>query len=143
MMYSILYRKCIIILFTSMTLFSFSQCKTVKNEEVQSNTKLKIIQPKMKDVSTSKYNVDKSMKLHVTKTTKQGDPAFHFQYVVYRSDTNNVVKKGTFRGLKIEWNDATSLRLFPYVGMERKPVSENPESLLNTNQTQYSIINLN
>ncbi len=148
-------RKIISVFFLNLAIFSFAQCKTIDNKAtvddssssslhtpVGNNTSP--IQPIVKDSGTIKLNSDKTMELHLLKNMKVGDPATHFEYVVYETETKRIIKKGTFRGVAIDWNDRTSLKLTPYIGMEQKPVSDNPEDILNKNtHTQLIIINLN
>lgn len=92
------------------------------------------------DTNILKLNRDKTMELSIKKTIKQGDPAIYFEYAVYNKETKEIIKQGTFRGVGIDWNDNTSIKLIPYVGMEQKPSSENPDdALLSNNQTQIII----
>ncbi|MBL0685996.1 hypothetical protein JJQ60_20890 [Aquimarina mytili] len=100
--------------------------------------------PAVNSSSKPMLNGDRSMELHVKKNMKVGDPAFHFEYIVYKAGTKDIIKQGTFRGTNVEWNNNTSLKLTPYVGMEQKPTSDNPEEVLKKNtHTQLIIINLN
>ena len=135
-------RKIAIIFFLILTVFSFGQCKTVEN----SNTEDKKSEALMiqEDKNNSKLNKDKTMNLVVKKKIKLGDPATIFEYTVYSQKTKDIIKKGSFRGADIDWYDNTSLQLIPYIGMEQKPISENPEDLLSSkNETQIIIIKLN
>ncbi len=142
---SILFRKITIIFFLNLTIFSFAQCKTTEKSTPQDELPTASIKSIVSDTTASKFNSDKSMELHVKKTSKQGDPAFHLEYTVYNTKTKAIVKQGSFRGTAIDWNDNTSLKLTPYVGMEQKPSSDNPEEVLgnNTHTQLIIIINLN
>ncbi|WP_378187734.1 hypothetical protein ACE939_05090 [Aquimarina sp. W85] len=92
-------------------------------------------------LKTTTYNRDKSLRLDLTQVQKTGDPASHFIYKVYRATDQKLIKEGSFRGQLVGWNDATSLKLVPYIGIEQQPVSENPEDLLNAkNNTQSHIL---
>ncbi len=137
-------RKITLIFFLSLTIFSFAQCKTVGENTKEETSLPTSIKPVVNNTSTTRLNGDKSMELHVQKNMKVGDPAFHFKYVVYKAGTKEIIKKGTFRGTSVDWNTTTSLKLTPYIGMEQKPISDNPEEILNKNtHTQLIIINLN
>ncbi|WP_103072646.1 hypothetical protein [Aquimarina sediminis] len=134
-------RKIVIIFFLILTVFSFGQCKTV--EKGNENNK-KPVSSMIQDSGALKLNKDKTMGLSIKKAMKQGDPAIYFEYTVYKIETKETVKRGTFRGTAIDWNDNTSLKLIPYVGMEQKPISENPEDVLTSNtHSQITIIKLN
>lgn len=135
-------RKIAIIFFLILTVFSFGQCKTVENGNAEDKKpEVLMIQD---DKTNSKLNEDKTMNLIVKKKIKSGDPATFFEYTVYSQKTKEIIKKGSFRGSDIDWYDNTSLQLIPYVGMEQKPISENPEDFLSSkNETQITIIKLN
>lgn len=133
-------RKFIQLVFLCFALFSFSQCKTVDKKTKVDN---KAIQQGMKNITSSALSPDKSMELVIKEIMKVGDPATHFEYTVYKKGTKQIVKQGTFRGTAIKWNDNTSLKLFPYVGMEQKPDSDNPEQVRSSNnQPQILIVKL-
>ena len=86
------------------------------------------------------------MLLSIRKTIKRSDPAIYFNYKVYNTKTKEIIKQGAFRGLSIDWHDNTSLKLVPYIGMEQKPTSDNPEDALASSKnthTQITIIKLN
>ena len=137
-------RKYIILFFLNLTIFSFAQCKTTEKKTAQDTSKIAVMKPLMNESLTTKLNKDKTMELHVVKKMKVGDPAFHFKYTVYEKGTKNIIKEGAFRGAAIDWNDKTSLKLVPYVGIEQKPISDNPDEILNKNtNTQLIIIHLN
>ncbi|TSE09274.1 hypothetical protein [Aquimarina algiphila] len=141
-----LLRKTTILFFLGLTIFSFAQCKTFENKALVKQDKQSPhpITKMGNDTIVSKLNGDKSMELQIKKIIKPGDPAFHFEYIVYNTGTKNIVKEGYFRGTNVEWNDNTSLKLIPYVGMEQKPASDNPEdALLSNTQTKITIIKLN
>ncbi len=131
------------ILFLSLTIFSFAQCKTVENNTSQNKSSSKPITSIGDSMKTIKLNGDKSMELHIKKNTKPGDPATHFEYIVYEVNTKNILKQGSYRGTHIDWNDNTSLKLIPYIGMEQKPISDNPEDeFISNTQKQITIIKL-
>ncbi len=136
-----IFRKAMIVFLIAITFFSFTQCKAVEKKE-SIKDKQNIIMPQEKGIS--KLNTDKSMQLVINKEQKEGDPAFYFNYKVFNTKTREVIKKGTFRGMNIDWHDNTSIKLIPYVGMEQKPNSENPEEVLSSDTlTQIQIIKLN
>lgn len=125
-----------------MTVFSFGHCKTVKNDK--SNSIKQITSIDMQEGKITVLNTEKTMELIVIKTGHKGDPATHFKYSVYDLKTKEIIKKGKFRGVAIGWNDNSSLKLTPYIGMEREP---NVNDLYNTPskdkpKTQIIIINL-
>ncbi|MEW7290764.1 hypothetical protein [Aquimarina sp. 2304DJ70-9] len=137
-------RKITFIFFLNLTIFSFAQCKTVGDTTTEKTSLPTAIKPVVNTNATTRLNGDKSMELHIQKNMKVGDPASHYKYIVYKAGTKEIVKKGTFRGAGVDWNNNTSLKLTPYIGMEQKPVSDNPEDILNKNtHTQLIIINLN
>lgn len=141
------YIKSGVFLFLVFVIFFLTQCKTVDKKTVNAEKvkdEMYLIQPMVnKNSVIKKMNSDKSMQLVLEKFSKVGDPAFHFQYTVYDVVTKEIIKKDFFRGTGIEWNDNTSLKLIPYVGMEQKPTSENPEEILSSQiQTQTQIIKL-
>ncbi|WP_108807642.1 hypothetical protein [Aquimarina spinulae] len=141
---SMLLRKIISILFFGLTIFSFAQCKTAENKTTQDKPSHQPVTPMKNDMIISKPNRNKSMELHIKKIIKPGDPATHFEYTVYNAVTKKIIKQGYFRGANVDWNDDTSIKLVPYIGMEQKPTSENPDDLLlSKTQTQITIINLN
>lgn len=136
-----LLRKITIVFFLGLTIFSFAQCKTAENK-IEGNENAN--QSVMKDTTISMLNADKSMDLIVKKLMKIGDPATHYEYTVYTTSTRKVIKQGTFRGTDISWHDNSSLKLTPYIGMEQKPNSENPEDVFSSKtQIQSIIIKLN
>ncbi|KZS41519.1 hypothetical protein AWE51_21160 [Aquimarina aggregata] len=129
--------------FLSLTIFSFAQCKSGKNTALQNKIVTQPNNPMANQNITSKFNSDKSMELYLKKNIRRADPAIHFEYTVYDVKTRKVIKKGTFRGARIEWNDKMSLKLIAYVGMEQKPTSENPEeALLNQSPARITIVKL-
>ncbi len=141
-----LLRKITILFFLGLTIFSFAQCKTVENKSTTKKSKPRSNPIKIMGNHTlvSKLNGDKSMELQIKKSIKPGDPAFHFEYIVHNTGTKNIVKEGYFRGINVEWNDNTSLKLTPYIGMEQKPISDNPENaFLSNTKTKIMIIKLN
>ncbi|GGX30658.1 hypothetical protein [Aquimarina muelleri] len=135
-------RKITIIFFLTLTIFSFGQCKTIKNGNAgDKESKTLMIQENKKD---SKLNGDKTMNLVIKKKVKSEDPATFFEYIVYNQKTREIIKKGSFRGSDIDWYDNNSLQLIPYIGIEQKPISDNPEDFLSSeNKTQITIIKLN
>ncbi|EZH71483.1 hypothetical protein ATO12_07225 [Aquimarina atlantica] len=138
-----LLRKIISILFLGLTIFSFAQCKTAENKIEQDKPLHQSITSTKNDMTISKLNKSKSMELHVKKVIKQGDPATHFEYTVYNTTTKTIIKQGYYRGTNVDWNDNTSIKLVPYIGIEQKPTSENPDDLLlSDTQTQITIIKL-
>ncbi len=142
---SMLSRKITIFCFLSLTLFSFAQCKTTENKAtVQEKPILQPFKSMANNKASVQLNKDKSMELHVKKIIKSGDPAAHFEYVVYKTGTKSIVKQGYFRGTNVGWNDNTSLKLIPYIGMEQIPTSEKLHDTIPSNsQTQITIIKLN
>lgn len=138
-----LLRKIISILFLGLTIFSFAQCKTAENKIAQDKLPHQSITSTKNDMTISKLNKDKSMELHVKKVIKQGDPATHFEYTIYNTTSKKIIKQGYYRGTNVDWNDNTSIKLVPYIGIEQKPTSENPDDLLPLDtQTQITIIKL-
>ncbi len=137
-----LYKKVTSIFFLGLTFISFAQCKTIGNKVTQNSQSLqpiKLIQNK----GVSKLNSDKTLELRLQRITKPGDPATHFQYKVYTTKTKAILKEGIFRGTDIVWNDARSLKLIHYVGMEQKPSSDNPDDILLSNSNaQITIIKI-
>ncbi len=119
-----LYNKIIAGFFLCFTLFSFSQCRTTKND-TQDVMKPIIPITTNKTQTISKINSDGTMELVITKLVKRSDPATHFSYKVYITETKRIIKEGNFRGEDIEWNDATSLKLIPYIGMIQKEDTKN------------------
>tara|TARA_R110002020_G_scaffold211682_3_gene417940 strand:- start:246 stop:635 length:390 start_codon:yes stop_codon:yes gene_type:complete len=89
---------------------------------------------------TNSYNADKTLKLTLEKNNKKGDPASHFEYRVYSIPENKLVKEGTFRGSGIIWNDNTSLKLIPYVGMVKKQQLGNPDDIASDKKNNKEII---
>ncbi|GAA3520387.1 hypothetical protein GCM10022393_38280 [Aquimarina addita] len=139
------------VFFVFICLISLSiQCKSVDKSTIDAETvstakeEMYPIQPMVdKSSITRKMNADKSMELVLKRFIKVGDPASHFEYTVYDTATKEIIKKDSFRGEGVEWNDQSSLKLIPYVGMEQKPTSENPEEISQTKiQTQTQIIKL-
>ncbi|MEW7278169.1 hypothetical protein ABW636_06205 [Aquimarina sp. 2201CG1-2-11] len=129
------------------TMFSFSQCKTIKKNDANSEI-MKPITPIFDSYKKeiSMMNSDKTLELIVSRTIKQGDPATHFFYKVRNTTTKEIIKDGHYRGSKIEWNDVTSLKLTPYIGTLYVPdpkKNDNSSLTKDKTQTQITIINLN
>lgn len=125
-----------------------AQCKTGEKRNVASDKKQPITTLRnsvMGDtLKSASLNSINTLELRVTKIFEKGDPAAHFQYTIYKKETDAIVKSGEFRGMDVQWNDATSIKLVPYVGMEKKPESNNPlDASKSTDQNQTTIIQVN
>lgn len=136
----------IFLLFILVTTTLFFGCKS---SEKQSQTAIAVSHPRTMNFQdslvTTKFNADKTLKLIVREIHKKGDPASHFLYKVLTTAEQNLIKEGTFRGAQIDWNDKKSLKLIPYIGIEQKPVSENPDEFMkskNNSQTHILIVKL-
>ena len=135
----------VILFFIIFPMFFFG-CKTSEKQSSATTSVLPIATMNFQDtITTIKLNADKTMKLVIKEVRKQGDPAAHFTYSVFNITDQTLLKQGTFRGELVTWNDKNSLKLIPYVGIEQKPSSDNPEDFLkskNKNQTDIIIIKL-
>ncbi len=124
-----------------------AQCKTGQKEDKTADN-ISIMTPLPQKIvgdtlESSTMNADKTMILRVVKVFHKSDPAANLNYTVYKKGTDSVVKKGEFRGSDVLWNDAQSIKLIPYVGMEKKPSSENPLEVSNTgNANRPKVIKL-
>ena len=104
-----------------------AQCKTgEKGKAVDEQNRLPDEHIMADTLKTSTLNSDKTMELRVSKVFHKGDPAAQLNYAVYMRATDSLVKEGQHRGMHVEWNDDSSIKIIPYVGMEQKPQSENP-----------------
>jgi hypothetical protein len=95
---------------------------------------------KKKEVTTQMYNDDTSMLL-ILKYTAAMTPVIMYRYEVVDVKTKEQLKKGVFRGKKVEWFDNFSLKCTHHVGMIQK--EENPLLLEHhRNNTNYTIIKI-
>lgn len=80
------------------------------------------------------------MLLKIEKVVTQKRPVAMLNYAVYEVGSQKLIKKDSFQGTDVQWNDNTSLKLIPYVGIERKPVSENPDEISAGNSSNKAVI---
>ncbi len=127
------------------TVFSYAsvQCKTQENKN-QVNAKLskkdRNISIQQDTLRTETLNRTKTLLLKVEMVNSPKRPMAIINYAVYEVATQKCIKKDSFQGVDVQWNDNNSLRLIPYIGMERKPVSENPNEIPVTKTLSEAII---
>ena len=99
---------------------AFTSCK--KTEEVskkESKEKLKIVTDN-KEKKVEIYNDSKTMMLHLSKRLRNENIIYDFEFKVYDAKTKKLLKKGTYTGVEISWYNDSSLKLVPYIGIEKK-----------------------
>jgi len=121
-------------LFGLFTLLSYAsvQCKTQEHKEqidsdLSKNERMISIQ--QDTIKTEIFNQSKTYLLKVEKIVSPKSPMAIINYAVYESATQKCIKEDSYQGVDVQWNDNTSLKLIPYIGMERKPISENPDEI--------------
>lgn len=127
------------------TLLSYAsvQCKAQENKEqidsdLSKNDRMISIQ--QDTIKKETFNQSKTFLLKVEKIVSQKSPVAIINYAVYESGTQKCIKEDSYQGVDVQWNDNTSLKLIPYIGMERKPVSENPDDIKLTNTPTKVVI---
>ncbi|WP_164076230.1 hypothetical protein [Flavimarina sp. Hel_I_48] len=75
-------------------------------------------------------NPSKTLVLYLEKISTPDSPVHLLNYTVLESKTQNIIKKDSYRGTDVRWYDNSSLQLVPYIGMERKPTSDNPDDAM-------------
>jgi hypothetical protein len=129
-------------LFTVMS-YASVQCKTQENKE-QIDSDLpkneRMISIQQDTLRTETLNKSKTFLLKVEKIISAKRPMATINYAVYETKTQKCIKKDSYQGVDVMWNDSTSLKLIPYIGMERKPVSENPNEIPLTKTPNEAII---
>ena len=118
------------------------QCKTQENKEQGNSTiyKENKVTIQQDTTKTETYNNNKTMLLKVEKIVTQERPIATLNYAVHRVGSQKVIQKGTYEGTDVQWNDTYSLKLIPYIGIERKPVSENPDEALTNKAPNAAVI---
>lgn len=129
-------------LFTIMS-YASVQCKTQENKD-QVNSDLskkeRTISIQQDTLRTETLNRTKTLLLKVEKVNSPERPMATINYAVYEVATQKCIIKDSYQGVDVQWNDNTSLKLIPYIGMERKPVSENPNEIPVTKTPSQAII---
>ena len=129
-------------LFTVLS-YASVQCKTQENKGLVNSGLSKNernISIKQDTIKTETYNRSKTFLLKVEKIFSPERSLALIKYAVYESGTQKCIKKDSYQGVDVQWNDNTSLKLIPYIGMERKPVSENPNEVPVGNTHSEAII---
>lgn len=132
-----------------LTLMSYAsvQCKTQENKEkidsdLSKNERMISIQ--QDTLRTETFNTSKNFLLKVEKIISAERPMATINYAVYETKTQKCIVRDSYQGVDVRWNDSISLKLIPYVGMEHKPVSENPDEIpLTQIPNEAIIVNLN
>lgn len=81
-------------------------------------------------IKTKQLNSSKTMVLQIEKIISPQDPVHTLYYTVSEVKTKKIIKKDSYQGTDVRWYDDTSLEMIPYIGMERKPTSENPDEVV-------------
>jgi hypothetical protein len=127
------------------TLLSYAsvQCKTQENKEQMDSDLSKserMISIQQDTIKTETSNQSKTYLLKVEKIVSPKSPMAIINYAVYESATQKCIKEDSYQGVDVQWNDNNSLKLIPYIGMERKPISENPDDIPLTNTPTKVVI---
>lgn len=132
-----------ILLLSTVLSYASVQCKTQENkEQVDSELfkKERAIFIQQDTIKTEIFNGLKTLLLKVEKIVSLKRSMATINYAVYESGTQKCIKKDSYQGVDVQWNDNTSLKLIPYIGMERKPDSENPNEIPVTKTHSKAII---
>ncbi len=122
--------------------FFFAKCKpTEELSKTDQITKIKEEIFKDSEVEVN-YNSTKTKVLLYKLDLNINTPATKIDYIVYDFQKRKMIYKDSFAGSKIEWNDNTSLKIHSYVGIEKKPTSNDPTKINKDGNKNFIIIQL-
>lgn len=111
-----------------------------KSKDVSKTNKEPIITFNNKEIKEEIYNQEKSLLL-VLNYTQDINPQKSINYKVLSTKTKEVIKQGTFVGLKLEWFTNNQLKGHLYQGMIEKE-SDNPLNQTTSTEKNFTLIDI-